>query len=265
MKKLLAIICSFLLLVSGAALFTACGNTITIPYPNPEGEEAYVIKVGVTNYEPMDYKDENGQWIGFDADLAKKAFNELGYDVTYVEIDWDFKVTSLDSGEIDVIWNGMTITDELREKVALTDPYLTNQQVIVVKTENLSKFETTADLSNATSIVFEKGSAAETELEKLSLDENKLLGASKQLDAFFEVNAGASEVAVVDKTMAQSLCGTGSYTGLSYKEIGFEPEYFAAGFRKSDSEMAERINTLLAKYAQDGTIDALKAKYGITL
>lgn len=265
MKKFLAVICSLAVLAGGVAMFAGCSGGKTIPYPNPGGDDAYVIKIGVTLYEPMDYKDENGKWIGFDAELAEKAFKELGYDVSFVEIVWDNKIMSLDSGEIDCVWNGMTITDELQDKIALTDPYLTNQQVVVVRKGDEDTYKTTADLSKAKKIAFEGGSAAETELEKLNLASDKLVDMDKQLDTFLEVKTGSSDIAVVDKTMAMSICGQGNYTDLAYVEVGFDPENFAVGFRKSDSEMAGRINELLDKYAEDGTIARLKDKYGITL
>ncbi len=253
MKRFLAVLCMVALLTGGTAVFASCSG----------GDET--IKVGVTLYEPMDYKDEDGNWIGFDAELAQKAFNELGYKVSFEEIDWDSKILYLNSGVIDCVWNGMTITDELKENILMTDPYLTNQQVVVVKEENVEKYQTKEDLAKASSIAFEGGSAAESELEKLNLDESKLFSATKQLDTFLEVKSGSCDIAVVDKTMAQTLCGTGNYQDLTYVDVGFDPEYFAVGFKKDNSEMCSAVNELLKKYAEDGTIAQLKTKYEITL
>ena len=251
MKKLLAILCSLVLLLTGIVAFSACGG---------DGE---TIKVGVTLYDPMDYKDENGEWVGFDAELAEKAFGELGYNVEFVEIVWETKIVSLNAKEIDCIWNGMTVTDELKEAILLTDPYLVNQQVVVVRSADKDKYKTTADLANAQSIAFEGGSAAESVLGDLNIDESKLLSQEKQLDTFLEVKTGSSDIAVVDKTLAQSICGTGDYKDLTFVDVGFAEEEFAVGFRKSDSELCSQIDDLLAKYATDGTIAGLKEKYGI--
>ena len=89
--------------------------------------------VGITDFAPMDYKDENDEWIGFDADMAKKLGDKLGVKVEFVEIDWDAKIMELSSGNIDVVWNGMTLTDEVKSSMTCSNPYCKNAQVIVEK------------------------------------------------------------------------------------------------------------------------------------
>ena len=101
------------------------------------GDVAYIqekgtLIVGITNYAPMDYKDENGEWIGFDADMAKLTAQKLGVEVQFVEIDWDNKIMELDSKNIDVVWNGMTLTGEVTESMECTNPNCNNAQVVVV-------------------------------------------------------------------------------------------------------------------------------------
>ena len=91
--------------------------------------------VGITDFEPMDYKDENGDWIGFDADMAGVVAEKLGVDVEFVEIDWDNKIMELDSKNIDVVWNGMTLTDEVTNSMECTNAYCNNAQVVVVPAE----------------------------------------------------------------------------------------------------------------------------------
>ncbi len=91
--------------------------------------------VGITDFAPMDYKDDNGEWIGFDADMAKIVGEELGVDVEFVEIDWDNKIMELNSNNIDVVWNGMTLTDEVTSSMSCTNPYCNNAQVVVVPAE----------------------------------------------------------------------------------------------------------------------------------
>ena len=89
------------------------------------------LVVGITEFAPMDYKDENGQWIGFDADLAKVVAEKLGVEVQFVVIDWDNKIMELDSKNVDVLWNGMTLTDEVKNSMECTNPYFNNAQVVV--------------------------------------------------------------------------------------------------------------------------------------
>ena len=98
-------------------------------------KEKGTLVVGITDFEPMDYKDENGEWIGFDADMAKIVEEELGVEVQFVEIDWDNKIMELDSGNIDVVWNGMTLTDEVTVAMECTNAYCNNAQVVVVPAE----------------------------------------------------------------------------------------------------------------------------------
>lgn len=93
------------------------------------------LVVGITDFEPMDYKDENGDWIGFDADMAKIVAEKLGVEAQFVEIDWDNKIMELQSGNIDVVWNGMTLTDEVTSSMACTNAYCNNAQVVVVPDE----------------------------------------------------------------------------------------------------------------------------------
>lgn len=105
--------------------------------PGEDSDVAYIqdkgsLIVGMTDFEPMDYKDDKGEWIGFDADMAKLAAEKLGVEVQFVEIDWDNKIMELDSKNIDVVWNGMTLTDEVTSSMECTNAYCNNAQVVVV-------------------------------------------------------------------------------------------------------------------------------------
>jgi len=88
--------------------------------------------VGITDFAPMDYKDDNGEWIGFDADMARIVAEKLGVEIKFVEIDWDSKIMELDSKNIDVVWNGMTLTNEVKAAMECSNPYCNNAQVVVV-------------------------------------------------------------------------------------------------------------------------------------
>lgn len=88
--------------------------------------------VGITDFAPMDYKGDNGEWIGFDADMAKLVADKLGVEIQFVEIDWDTKIMELDSKNIDVVWNGMTLTDEVKGAMECTNAYCRNAQVVVI-------------------------------------------------------------------------------------------------------------------------------------
>ena len=112
-------------------------QTAEVVEPAEGGDTAYIIEkgkliVGITDFAPMDYKDDNGEWIGFDADMARIVAEKLGVEIEFVEIDWDNKIMELDSKNIDVVWNGMTLTDEVKAAMECSVPYCNNAQVVVV-------------------------------------------------------------------------------------------------------------------------------------
>lgn len=111
-----------------AAEFTASETDSDVAYIQGKG----TLIVGITDFAPMDYKDESGEWIGFDADMARMVADKLGVEAQFVEIDWDNKIMELDSKNIDVVWNGMTLTSEVTSAMECTNAYCNNAQVIVV-------------------------------------------------------------------------------------------------------------------------------------
>ena len=173
------------------------------------GDWAYIqekgtLVIGITDYKPMDYKDDKGEWIGFDADYARAVCAKLGVTPVFKEIEWDYKLIALEAKDIDCVWNGMTITDAIEEAADCTAPYMYNTQVAVVKKADAEKYKTIADLKGL-SIAAEAGSAG----EKVALDNEDLKSGLKsvtaQTDALLEVLAGASKVAIVDLTLAKAL------------------------------------------------------------
>ena len=117
------------LLPQEAEEFTASASDSDVAYIRNKG----TLIVGITDFEPMDYKDDSGSWIGFDADMAKLVAERLGVGIEFIEIEWDNKVFELDGKTIDVVWNGMTLTDAVREAMECTNAYCENAQVVVTK------------------------------------------------------------------------------------------------------------------------------------
>lgn len=256
MKKLLVLM---LALVMVCASFASCG--CQEDKSDLESiEDAGKIIIGVTDYEPMDYKDANGNWIGFDAELAQMFAQSLGVKCEIVIIDWDNKVAELNTKSIDLIWNGMTVSDELSKRIDTSISYAKNAQVAVVK--NTSTM-TAADVAKANRISAEGGSAGETVIKEILGAESKFIPAAKQLDALTEIKAGTSDVAIIDITMAQSMIGKGVYSDLKIVEgASYGDETFAVGMRKGSDIKAKLDSFLKAKY-QDGTIAALAEKYTV--
>ncbi len=259
MKKILALICTVAMLVTGIAMFSGCGNEIVIP-----DEEGYTIKIGYTEYAPMNYYDESGNFVGHDTEFAIKLCEDLGYNYEFVFLNnWDTKVVDLEAGRIDLIWNGMTITEELKESILISDPYMQNQQVLVAPKDKIDDYTDLTSLLKAGSIVVETGSAAELAVKAIEgIDASKVKPAQSQSRALMEVAALTSDVAVIDYTMAKSMTGEGtSYTNLTYKDVGFEKEEYGVGIRKSDSAFLEKINAKIAEYKSNGYLDSLYEKY----
>ena len=129
MKKLLAMV----MCVCLAAMFTACGKSMDQTDSEYVKEKGKLV-IGITDYAPMDYEKTkgSGEWIGFDADMAKAFAKELGVEAEFVVIEWDNKIMELDSKNIDVVWNGMTLTDEVTNAMECTNAYCNNAQVVVV-------------------------------------------------------------------------------------------------------------------------------------
>ena len=111
--------------------FTPAESDSDVAYIQDKG----TLIVGITEFEPMDYRDENGEWIGFDADMAKLVAEKLGVEIEFIVIDWNNKIMELDSKNIDVVWNGMTLTDEVTSSMECTNPYVNNAQVVVTKAQ----------------------------------------------------------------------------------------------------------------------------------
>ncbi len=228
-----------------------------------ESDTAYVqgkgkLVVGITDFEPMDYKDEAGEWIGFDADMAKAFAESLGVDVEFVEIDWDNKVLELDGKTIDCVWNGMTLTDEVLSTMECSNAYCNNAQVVIVPADVADKYQDEASLKD---LVFaaEAGSAGEAAIAELGLECTPV---KAQADALMEVAAGTSDAAVIDSLMAAAMVGEGTgYEDLTYT-VGLTTEEYGVGFRKG-SDLAEALNKFFAAAYADGSMAACAEEYGV--
>ncbi len=263
MKKLIAIIMAMLMLL---ACMTAC----TQPTEEAEDEEvtgdlaavkeAGKLVVGVTVYEPMDYLDENNEWTGFDAELAQMFAETLGVKCQLVIIDWNNKVAELNSKQIDLIWNGMTASDELGEQIDFSVSYAKNAQVAVAKKGSGIKADGVKDAM----IAVENGSAGAAVAEK-DLKAGKINKVKAMVDALNEVKGGTSEAAIIDITMAQSIIGKGNYEDLEIVEgASYGDEIFAVGLRK-ESDLKESLDKFLKDKYADGTLEELAAEYRVGL
>lgn len=269
-KKLLA------LLLAGAmsaSLLAGCGggntnateNTDSNTAENTEAESdlAYVqekgtLVVGITEFEPMDYQNADGEWIGFDADMAKAFAESLGVTAEFQVIDWDNKVMELDGKTIDVVWNGMTLTDEVTSAMECTNAYCNNAQVVIVPSDVADQYQD-VDSVKGLSFAVESGSAGMAEVQALGATYTEV---SDQATALMEVASGTSDAAVIDSLMAAAMVGEGtSYADLTYT-VGLNSEEYGVGFRRG-SDLAEKLNEFFKTSYDDGTMMQIAEQYGV--
>ncbi len=255
MKKMLALLFAMLLAFSVCvpAAFAADADS-DLAYVQEKG----TLVVGITDFEPMDYQNEKGEWIGFDADLARVFAEELGVEVEFAEIDWDNKILELNGKSIDCVWNGMTLTDEVMSATSCSNAYMRNAQVIVVRSADAEKYadvESMAELSFAV----EAGSAGEAAVAELGYTANPV---STQANALLEVKAGTSDACVIDLLMAVAMTGEGtSYSDLCYT-FSLNEEQYGVAFRQ-DSDLVETFNAFLLAQFEAGALDELAETYGL--
>ena len=249
---------------STAASASAAGSTAA---SQTESDLDYIkgkgkLVIGYTVYEPMNYTDEQGNFTGFDTELATAVCKKLGVEPDFVEINWDTKVVELDAKSIDCIWNGMTLTDDIMANTATTKAYAKNAQVVVVKEG--TDYTSTADLAGKT-VVAEAGSAGETAIaEDAGLAQADYISKSVQTDCLMEVAAGTADAAVLDLTLANAMIGQGTdYADLKIVDE-LNAEEYGVAFRKG-SDAAAAVDSAFDALKADGTLEALAAKYALAL
>lgn len=272
MKKFLALLLALCMIFALAA----CGEAESEPSEAPaseapeseapaaESDLAYVqekgtLIVGITEFEPMDYQDESGEWIGFDADLAKAFAESLGVDVVFQVIDWDNKVMELDGKAIDVVWNGMTLTDEVLSAMECSNAYCNNAQVVILPAADAESYPDAASMADLQFAV-ESGSAGEDMAIENGFNYTPVVD---QATAVLEVSSGTCQAAIIDSLMAAAMVGEGtSYADLTYT-ISLNSEEYGVGFRKG-SDLAAALNDFFAASWADGTMQDLADTYGVT-
>lgn len=230
--------------------------------------------VGITMFAPMNYEEDN-ELIGFDTELTKAVCEKLGVTPVFEEINWDSKEIELNSKNIDCIWNGMCITEERKENMSITDPYLLNTQAIVVKADR--EEEIMADVSGLT-VVAEQGSTGEGKIlgsiedddtvevsaEEYFKDSN-YVAVDSMAKALMEVKAGTADLAVVDSVCALAMVGEGTdYADMVVNlDNNFGKQEYGIAFRKG-SDVTEKVNTAIQELYEDGTVGEIAEKYGLS-
>lgn len=253
MKKVLSVLLAITLLALG---LTACGSTGSdLEYVQEKG----TLIVGITDFAPMDYKDESGNWIGFDADMAAAFAEELGVKVQFQVIEWDNKAFELEGKTIDVVWNGMSLTDKVKAAMDCSNPYCNNQQIVIVKKDVADQYQTKESVKDLKFAVEDSSAGQE---QAVLLGAKNVTPVLDQATALNEVKAGTADAAIIDSLMAGAMVGEGTgYADLTYT-VGLNDEMYGVGFRKG-SDLVEKLNEFFKKTYADGTMMRIAEQYGV--
>lgn len=250
-RRVLSLICVTVLLLS----VVGCGSE--------ESDKEKVLRqkklrIGVTDYEPIDYLDENDEWIGFDAEMARGFASKLGVEPEFVEISWDNKQQELDEGNIDCIWNVMTLTDEVREAMDFSMPYIKNSQIVVMQKDKVGPYQQISDMKNLNFAV-EVGSTGEAQAQLYDL---RYTPVGNQIKALQAVVKGQFDGAIIDLLMAETMVGQGGeYKSLDY-HIKLNEEEDVVGFRRG-SDLVDDVNEFFKESYKDGSIYEIADKYKV--
>ena len=275
MKKFIAMLLFGTMCISTLA---GCGNADKAKaeesdwaYIQDEGE----MKVGMTLFAPMNYYDDDNNFVGFDTELANAVGEKLGVKVKFIEINWDSKEIELNSKNIDCIWNGMCITEERKQNMSISDPYLYNTQAMVMKADREEEIMKSVD---GLTITAEQGSTGEGKIDGSIEDDDTVVVSAKEYfananyvpsdsmaKALMEVKSGTADVAVVDSVCALAMVGPETdYADMVVNmDNQFGQQEYGIAFRKG-SDITEKVNEAIAALYEEGKVDEIASKYGLS-
>ena len=259
-----------LLTLVGMAVMSLAGCTQLASNPKVDNWDKYQqqksITVGFDNtFVPMGFEEKNGNYAGFDIELAKYVSKKLGIQVHFQPIDWDMKETELQNGTIDAIWNGYSATDERREKVAFTIPYMQNTQILVVK--KTSGIHSVEDMTGKV-LGAQNGSSGMLDFEEHpEVLKNRVNGGDADQyqsvnEAIIDLKNDRIDALLIDRVYADYYLTTEGIAD-EYDTIpsGFESESFAVGVRPADKKLLEALNQAFKELYQEGIFQQISQKW----
>ena len=246
------------LAVAAVTMVAGCGGNA-----NKQAEQKLPDKIVIgldDNFPPMGFRDDSGQLVGFDIDLAQEASKRLGIPVEFKPIDWDSKEAALKSKQVDMLWNGLTITDERSQQIAFSKPYMNNAQLLVVRAD--SPINDRAGLAGKV-IGTQEGSSSIDALEKNAKFKDSLAEVKKYGDfvnAFMDLEIGRTDGILVDSVVGRYYMAKkqGKFKVIDDK---MGDEKFGVGMRKEDTLLQDKLNDVLKQMSEDGTMTKLSQKW----
>lgn len=257
MKRIVSILVALVMMMSMAA-FAAESD---LAYIQEKGN----LVIGITEYAPMNYYDEEGNLIGFDTEFAEALCEKLDITAEFQVIDWNNKEVELSAKAIDCIWNGLTVTEERKQNMQFSQSYMKNKQVVVIRAEDAEKYADVAAVS-AAALVAEEGSAGESAIQAdAALASAMYTPIPTQAACLMELKAGTADAAVLDVVMASAMVGEGT----DYADLMIVPgielavEEYAIGFRVG-SDFAAAADKVIDELYSEGVMAELAAEYDLT-
>lgn len=242
-------------------ILTACGSTPSADNSLNDIKEKKELIIGLDdNFPPMGFRDNSGEIVGFDIDMAKEVGKRMGVKVTFKPVEWDGVILSLNNKDIDAIWNGLTITDKRKEQIAFSKVYLQNKQIII--TRNNSNISKKSDLKDKT-VGLQMGSSSESALAgdtELSNSLKEIKKYSNNTEALLDLNAERIDAVVVDEVVGRYYVNKkpDDYKVLN-ENLGVED--YGVGIRKTDKSLTKEIDKLLDEMKTDGTSNTISNKW----
>ncbi|MCF6466060.1 amino acid ABC transporter substrate-binding protein [Clostridium sp. Cult2] len=226
-------------------------------------ESGYIVMGLDDTFAPMGFRDDKGELVGFDVDLAKEVFKRAGFEVKFQPIDWSMKETELNSGNIDVIWNGYSINDERKEKVAFTQAYLENKQIIMTLAD--SNINSKTDLKDK-KVAVQNGSSTLEAINKEPEVVESFEGGQAVLfdtnhEAIMDLEAGRVDAVISDEVLARYYISQKNPEDYKILKEDFGEEEYGIGLRKEDNKLLEVINNTLDEMKKDGSYDEIYKKW----
>ena len=263
MKKILSMLS---LVMAAVLMLTGCASSdkgVDAKNDLMNIKAAGKMVIGITESAPMNYYDEEGNLVGFDTEYAKIVCERLGVEAEFKIINWNTKEKDLEKGEVDAVWNGLTVNKNRRKDMDFTKVYLTNKQCVVIDKSDVSVYTSAQKMKDAV-VTAEAGSAGEVAVSyNRYLSKADYVPSGSQSNALIALAAGNADGAVVDITFAFSNVGKGDYKNLMIVEdITLSDEECAVGLRKG-SDLTAEINRVTDELIEDGTLLAIAAEYGL--
>lgn len=252
-----------MILVFGAVTFSSCSKKQSSEGLDAVKKKGY-ITIGLDDtFVPMGFKDKSGQIVGFDVDLAKEVCKRIGVDAKFQPIDWSMKETELNTKNIDLIWNGYTITPERQQKVGFSNPYLANRQVII--TLSASAIKSKAELKGK-KVAVQNGSSSLDAVNKEPDLVSSFNGGEPVLfdtnnEALMDLEAGRVDAVVADEILARYYINERGADKYKILNEDFGKEEYGIGARKQDSDLIKSINNALDDMKKDGTSAKISEKW----